>query len=372
MKKKLMTVLGTRPEITKMADLIPLLDQDFDHTLIHTKQHFDFNMDQVFFKELELRQPDLFLDANEQSNSAQVGQILLKLEPVVKELQPDAIVAYADTNSMLGGALTAVKNRIPLIHLEAGCRTFDRQMPEEINRVIADSVASLLFASDQMSINNLRKEGITSGLVGKTYRKVVLSGRTIYPVLKAQIKKSDESILKKLNLKPKQFLLTTFHRAANTDDVKTLKSLVNALNQVSEKIKIVFPIHPRTLQALAREQLSLAPNISAIEPLGYLPFLTLIKNSNFVVSDSGGIQEEAAILNVPCLILRNETEWEELVEAGKNKIITNNVNKIVPQVWELLNDSAKLERMRTSSYPWIENPTQIIISKIKRYLEYYV
>lgn len=365
---KLVTVIGTRPEFTKMAALIPHLDKHFDHILIHTGQHFSLNMDKVFFDELSIRKPDFFLYSHSKSNASQVGKILSNLEPLLLDIKPDAVLTYADTNSMLGGSLVAVKNNLPLVHLESGCRTFLRNQPEEVNRVIADSISGLLLTSDQSGIDNLKKEGITSTNFADTKREVVLVGRTCYEVIKINVPKANHKVLAKYNLETKTYLLATIHRAANTDNSTNFHSVIKALNEISSVMEVVFPIHPRTKKVLIKTGIKLNKNIKLIPPQGYFDFLGLLVNCYLVVTDSGGIQEEGAILNVPVLIAKNETEWQELVSVGKNKLITNNADKLVSEVKKLLKDRKTYNQMVTAKYDWVQNTNSLIVKAIKNYL----
>jgi len=361
--KKVVTIAGTRPEWTKLSALIPILDKEFIHILVHTGQHYSYNMDKIFFEELKLRQPNYCLEIGSGTQAEQVGKGMIEFEKVLLEEKPDLVIVFADTNSPLIGSLVAAKLNIPLAHIEAGCRSFRKEMPEEINRIIADHCSDLFFPPDKIAYKNLRKEGISK-------EKIFLSGRTICDAcLRNKELALQTDILKKLNLEKGNYVPLTIHRAENTNNLEVLKGIVNAINSVSSMIKIIFPIHPRTKKLLQENNIKLSENILIIEPLGYLEFTNLLINAKYVMSDSGSIQEEAVIYDVPCLILRDETEWTEFVEAGKNLLVTTNQDAIITINNELLNNSSKLEEMRNIKIKHKKNVCKNIVKILKNKLE---
>lgn len=335
-------MLGTRPEIIKMSPLLPLFDQHFSHTLVHTGQHYAYHLDRIFFHELHLRAPDYTLEVGSADNLVQTAAMLANMDPVIKQVNPDLIVVQGDTNSTLAGGLSAVKSGIYLAHVEAGCRSFNRDMPEEYNRVLTDHSSDILFAPHQDAVDQLRNEGIPED-------SIFLTGNTLIDACLRNIGYSEESkILKRLRVTPGEYVLITIHRSETTDNAFVLKELITTLNSLTDKVAIVFPIHPRTKKALHLENVMLDPRMEVIDPVGYLDFLKLIKSARFIMTDSGGIQEEAAGLNVPALILRDETEWMDFVRAGKNKIVGKKSDQILEEAVRLLDDPDELEKRKSA------------------------
>lgn len=357
---KIVTALGTRPEITKLSPLIPLLDKEFEHILIHTGQHYDYNLDEIFFRDLNLRKPNYCLKVGSASHAVQIAEMMVKIEEILIKEKPDWVIVFADPNTPLAAALAAAKIHLPLIHLEAGCRSFNKEIPEELNRIICDHCADLLLAVDETAQNNLFREGLPK-------EKIYVVGSTALEASLRNITYAREksTIIKKLGLEKNGFVLVTVHRAGNTDNSNILQELVESFNTLAEKIKIVFPIHPRTKKALTENKVKLSEKVEVIEPQGYLDFLALLDNCLFVMSDSGGIQEEAVALNKPCLILRNETEWTSWVKAGKNLLIGNKKEKILSATKEILENPDQIEKMKRVSLPLNTNVSQKIIEVIK-------
>jgi UDP-N-acetylglucosamine 2-epimerase (non-hydrolysing) len=308
-------ILGTRPEIIKMAPVIRACQRkQVDYSVIHTGQHYSYEMDRIFFKELELPEPDFNLDVGSASHAEQTGKIMAGIEKICLETQPDIVLVQGDTNTVLAGALAAVKLHIPVGHVEAGLRSFDRRMPEEINRIVADHISDLLFAPTELSKSNLVKEGIEPAKIhvtGNTVVDTVLQNR--------KIAQSRTTILQDLGLSPGHYLLTTAHRAENVDNEKHLRGIISALTTLAEKysIPVIFPMHPRTQKMLRDFQIP-SSGISILQPVGYMEFLELEAHAALVLTDSGGVQEETCILNVPCVTLRENTERPETVDAGGN------------------------------------------------------
>ncbi len=328
--KKLLTVLGTRPEIVKFSPLLPLFDRHFEHVLVHTGQHYDENMDRIFFGELELKAPSHFLNVGTADAGAgvQTGRMLERIEPIVKDARPDWVVVLGDTNSTLAGALVASKLNVPVAHVEAGCRSFNRRMPEEQNRVLVDHLSDLLFAPDAEAVAHLAREGIATG--------VHLVGNTGLDATARTLKFAGGDRLKAFGVEPGGYALLTLHRAENTNDVERFSRVIAAINEVSTRLPVLFAIHPRTQLVLERQRIRLAEGVHALPPLGNLDFIALLRYAQFVMSDSGGIQEEAAVVNRPCLILREETEWTRLVDSGKNFLVGTHQRGIVAMAQRLI------------------------------------
>ena len=321
---KILTVIGARPQFIKAAAVSQVLRQKNIEVMIHTGQHYDYLMSDVFFSELEIPKPDHNLQVGSAKHSGQTGEMLIRLEPIFEQEKPDFVLVYGDTNSTLAGALVASKLQIPVAHVEAGLRSFNREMPEEINRILTDHVSDLLFCPSQQGADNLKLEGIING--------VHIVGDVMYDAILKYIalaeKKSD--IVRSLNLEKGKYLLATVHRAANVDDPKRLFDILETLSMTGETV--VFPSHPRTLKAIKSVDFSLGKNIKLIEPVGYLDMLWLEKNARMILTDSGGVQKEAYWLGVPCITLRNETEWVETAQAGWNIVAGVDRSKILTAV----------------------------------------
>ena len=341
--KKILTVLGTRPEIIKLSPLIPLLRERFEHVLVHSGQHYSYEMDTVFFRELRLPAPDHTLAAGSASHGEQTARMLSRLEPILLDERPDLVLVQGDTNTTLSGGLAAAKLGIPVAHLEAGCRSFNRRMPEELNRVVVDHLATLLLAPDTAAQQNLLTEGIPAGQVH------LVGSSSIDAVRRNRAFAEDAPILDRLELAPGGYLALTLHRAENTEPDR-LPGIVRALNGIAGDLPIVFPVHPRTAAALARQGLQLAPGVHTCEPLGYLDTLKLVDNALALLTDSGGLQEEAAALGTPALILRNETEWRYLVDAGMHVLAGNSYESIAEGARRWLQPDA-LARLRSVEAP---------------------
>ena len=334
---KVATIVGARPQFIKAAPVSKALRKaGHKEILVHTGQHYDENMSAVFFEELEIPEPDYNLEIGSGPHGWQTGHMLMRIEKVLLAQKPDWVLVYGDTNSTLAGALTACKLHIPLAHVEAGLRSFNREMPEEHNRVLTDHCSDLLFCSTGTAVNNLKREGITQGvhLVGDTMYDAVLQF--------AEIACQRSTILEDLGLTQKGYLLATVHRPYNTDVPENLRNIMAAFAKVDERI--VFPVHPRTRQRMAEFDLinpksvlfsRREPQIRnpiLIEPVGYFDMLMLEKHARMILTDSGGMQKEAYFLGVPCVTLRPETEWVETVEAGWNMFVDVDTERIVGAV----------------------------------------
>jgi len=310
---KIVSIVGARPQFIKAAAVSRLLRQQATEILVHTGQHYDPNMSAVFFDELEIHAPEYHLGVGSGSHGAQTGEMLVRIEEVLLKEMPDWVLVYGDTNSTLAGALAASKLHIRVVHVEAGLRSFNRRMPEEINRILADHLSNLLFCPSDIAAQHLAREGIIQGVhvVGDVMADTLLFA--------AQRASQRSSILKKLGLTPGGYLLATVHRAENTDQPDRLRSILQAFAMIQELV--IFPIHPRTRYRIADLQLQNlldGSQVRLIEPLGYLDMVRLEQSARMIITDSGGIQKEAYWLKVPCITLRDETEWVETVENGWN------------------------------------------------------
>lgn len=341
--KKVLTFLGTRPEMIKLSPLIPLLRERFDHVLVHSGQHYSYEMDAVFFRELELPQADHALAVGSAGHGEQTARMLAGLEPILLAERPDAVLVQGDTNTTLAGGLAAAKLGIPVVHLEAGCRSFNRTMPEELNRVVVDHLSTLLLAPDEGARTNLLAEGRPNAQI------LVTGSSAIDAVQRNRRFAESSSILERLELVPGAYLALTMHRAENTDAAH-LPGIIRALGELAAEYPIVFAVHPRTAAALRQQGLELPPAIRACEPLGYLDTLKLVGNARALLTDSGGLQEESAALGTPALILRNETEWRYLVDAGMHVLIGNTYESILDGAREWLQPD-KLAALRSVEAP---------------------
>jgi len=321
---KVVSIVGARPQFIKAAPVTKALREKHKDVLIHTGQHYDDNMSEIFFEQLGIPVPEYHLGVGSGSHGFQTGTMLARVEEVLFSEKPDWILVYGDTNSTLAGALAAAKMQIPVAHVEAGLRSYNRAMPEEINRVVADNLSTILLCPSQTAIDNLAAEGITQGvhLVGD-----VMADALAYAVSTA---KNRSTILSNLGLAEKDFLLATVHRAENTDDPRRLRNIVRAFNELDEQI--IFPLHPRTKKALEFLGDKFRSHIKLIEPLGYLDMVMLEMAARMILTDSGGIQKEAYWLSVPCITLRDETEWVETIECGWNMLTGADSEQIVEAV----------------------------------------
>ncbi len=316
-KKKIVSIVGARPQFIKASPVSHTLRKRFHEVLVHTGQHYDDNMSALFFDELDIPRPDFNLEVGSGGHGTQTGLMMERIEKILLDEKPDLVLVYGDTNSTLAGAVDAAKLHIPVGHVEAGLRSFNRRMPEEINRIVADHCSDLLFCPTRTAVENLKREGIANGayLTGDVMVDAVLHfGRQA---------ERQSHVLSRLHLEPKQFLLCTVHRAENTDDTDRLRSIVEALIAVHEAV--VFPVHPRTRKVLEATGLwKLMENegrVLCLPPVGYLDMVLLEKHARKILTDSGGVQKEAYFFQVPCVTLRNETEWIETVEDGWNRLV---------------------------------------------------
>ncbi len=333
---KLVTVVGARPQFIKAAAVSRAIaahnekfpDSILEEKIVHTGQHYDENMSKVFFDELEIPHPDYNLGVGSGSHGEQTGKMLQKIEDVLVRETPDFTIVYGDTNSTLAGALAAAKLHIQIAHVEAGLRSFNRRMPEEINRVLADHVSDFLFCPTEAAVNNLSNEGISNG--------VYQVGDVMYDSILFYAKKAkniEQKILKQLGLDSKSYYLATVHRAENTDNIKRLRNIFEGFNNISaSECPTLLPLHPRTKKKLSELGLVCPNYVRIIEPVSYLEMIALEQNARAILTDSGGIQKEAYWFKVPCITLREETEWVETVQSGWNVIVGADEQSIINAV----------------------------------------
>lgn len=321
--KKIVTVIGARPQFIKAA----MLSRQFkllgvNELIIHTGQHFDTNMSDIFFREMEIPKPTYQLEIHNLSHGAMTGRMLEKIEKILNIEKPDGVLVYGDTNSTLAGALAAAKLHIPVIHLEAGLRSFNMAMPEEINRILTDRISNLLLCPTDAAVNNLKNEGFGRLPVKISNCGDVMKDAALYYADKALLK---SDILSRIGVK--KFILATIHRQENIDSPEKLQSIIAGLNDIHSQMPVVVPLHPRTRNVLVQQYMF--PNFIIIDPVGYFDMITLLKNCELVITDSGGIQKEAFFFGKNCITLREQTEWVELVENGYNTLVGSDNNKLV-------------------------------------------
>lgn len=330
---KILTVIGARPQFVKAAALNREFAKhsDIEEILVHTGQHFDANMSDIFFDEMEIPKPKYNLDINSVGHGAMTGRMLEGIEEILLKEKPDLLLVYGDTNSTIAGALAAKKLHIKVAHVEAGLRSFNMEMPEEVNRILTDRISDYLLCPTQTAVDNLMKEGYKNinTIIEKT-GDVMQDAANFY----AQKSEQKSTIVKEINLN--KYILTTLHRAENTDDKERLSNIVEALNEIHQTIcPIVLPLHPRTKKKL--ESFKLELKVKIINPVGYFDMIELIKNSSLVMTDSGGLQKEAFFFKKNCVTMRDQTEWVELITADVNVLVGANKNQIIQQSKKMLN-----------------------------------
>lgn len=345
--KKILTVVGARPQFVKAAVLSRLIrseewSKNITEILLHTGQHYDSNMSEVFFDEMQIPEPDIRLKIGGTSHGGMTGHMLIEIEKVLVREKPDLVVVYGDTNSTIAGALAASKLLIPVVHIEAGLRSFNKNMPEEQNRILTDHLSSLLFCPSQVAVSNLEKEGLIGGvhMVGD-----IMYDATLY--YKDKIRQDGSYIKSRfsnnlLHNLSNGFFLATIHRAENTDSKERLSDIVKAFELIDEQI--VLPLHPRTKKRMEEMSLTFPRNVNIIDPIGYLEMVWLEMNSVAIITDSGGVQKEAYFLEKPCITLRDETEWIETVSSGWNRLVGADLDKILEacQCFEIPNTQKEL------------------------------
>ena len=350
---KLVTLIGARPQIIKAAALSRAIRNHFadqiQEVIVHTGQHYDDNMSQVFFDELEIPQPDYNLHVGSASHGVQTARMTEGIEALLINEQPDFIVLYGDTNSTLAGAIAAAKIQVPIVHVEAGLRSFNKSMPEEINRIVCDHCSTLLFTPTKAGLENLKREGFpmdNDGPFTIDNPKVYHCGDIMYDnsLHFADIAEEKTDIIQHFELADKPFILATIHRDSNTDQPKRLNAIFDTFLRLSEESQIALPLHPRTAKSMKtilseslQKQILNNPNIKFLPPVSYLEMTALERHAQLVITDSGGVQKEAYFFKKPCIILRSETEWVEIVEAG-NAILADAEESRVMQAWQHFKD----------------------------------
>lgn len=323
--QRILTIIGARPQFIKASVVSRAIKQTngIEEIMLHTGQHFDVNMSDIFFNQLGIPRPDIQLEIHGGSHGEMTGRMLTEIEQVLMAYKPDRVLVYGDTNSTLAGALAAAKIHIPVAHVEAGLRSFNMQMPEEINRILTDQISDLLFCPTAMAVKNLEREGFASKPV-----TVLQPGDVMQD---AALLFAQEAIAPEEGKLPEQFILATLHRAENTDDPGRLSNIVHALNQVHQNhAPVVLPLHPRTRKLIAQHGLEL--NVHLIDPVGYFEMVWLLDHSQLVLTDSGGVQKEAFFFSKACVTMRDQTEWVELVEADANELVGSDQQRIVNAV----------------------------------------
>ncbi len=352
---KIVTIIGARPQFIKAATISRVIKNadDIVEIIIHTGQHYDNNMSHVFFEEMEIPTPNYNLGIGGGNHGHQTGSMLISIENVLVTEEPTLVIVYGDTNSTLAGALAATKLQIPVIHIEAGLRSFNRNMPEEINRVLTDHISEMLFTPTDAAIENLKNEGIYES---KMYRVGdIMYDAALFYKEKAKI---NSEIIKTLNLENVDFILATVHRAENTDSKERLTSIMKGLDEISIKTKIILPIHPRTKQKIKEYKIK-TKNITFIDPLGYIDMVMLEMSCKMIITDSGGIQKEAFFHGKPCITLRSETEWVELVESGCNFLWAEDISLV-----DLYNASKALNIDLSNNFYGSGNAAALIVDQL--------
>lgn len=334
-KVKILTVLGARPQFIKSAPVSRELRKIHQEVIVHTGQHYDVNMSDIFFEELNIPQPDYNLGVGSGSHGKQTGIMMAKLEDIILSEKPDFVMVYGDTNSTLAGALVASKLHIPVIHIEAGLRSFNKRMPEEINRILTDHVSEYLFCPTDTAVENLRNENIV--------KNVYNTGDVMYDAVlyNSQLAKERSTILKENGLSEKEYHLITIHRAENTDSRDNMENILKAFSEIEDEM--IWPLHPRTKNKLEIYgfDINSIPNLKVIEPVGYIDMLSLEVNAKKIITDSGGVQKEAYFMRVPCVTVREQTEWVETLKEEANILVGTNPKAILEAVHKQVSPSYK-------------------------------
>lgn len=364
---RIITIIGTRPEIIKMSPVIPLLDDHFDHFLVHSGQHYSANMDSVFFEELSLRQPDKCLEVGSCSPGAQVARILERFESILLERMPDTVIVQGDTNTTLAGALAVAKHKqkgVRLVHVEAGMRSHNLSQPEELNRKLVDQMSDLLLVPSRNDLTNLRKEGLDHIIAKVTGNTVIESCLRMGRLIR------DSEICDTYGLRRDDYVVATFHRQETVDDYNRLRVLCRAINVIGNEYDVILPLHPRTQKMIKHYGITFkADKLRIIDPVGYQDMIALLKNSRFCMTDSGGIVEEAAVLGVPGLILRSETEHMKYVRSGIHRLVAGDFKLIVEQARILMCDKKVYLERKAAAVPRPKSAAKTIVKEIRNLLE---
>ena len=359
MKIKAITVAGTRPNFVKIAPLIKELERhkEVEQVFVHTGQHYDKQLSKLFFRDLKIPKPDINLEVGSGSHALQTGEVMVRFEKILHQIKPDLVVVVGDVNSTLACALTAKKLGIRVAHVEAGLRSFDMSMPEEINRVMTDRIADFLFTTEETANKNLMREGIDKS-------KIFFVGNVMIDSLLGHREKAKSSrIMKRLGIEKRNYAVLTLHRPSNVDNEDMFSKILDIIDEIQKNIRVIYPMHPRSNGSMAKyrllEKAKAMKNLTLTEPLGYLDFLCLMDNSKLILTDSGGIQEEATVLNVPCITLRNNTERPVTVEQGTNLLISTDKKQVIEKALEAIN--GKIERNKKIPELWDGKAAQRIV-----------
>ncbi len=357
----LMFVAGTRPEIIKISPvLLEVIKRGLKYRLIYSNQHYDYNMSKIFFEELELPDPDNFLDLKLGDQFNQIGRGMVQLESILISEPPKVVIVHGDTDTALFSSIAAAKLGIPLVHIESGLRSFDMEMPEEINRRIIDSISNYCFAPTIRALENLKNEG--------KEQESILVGDTLVEIAKKVIKLANakSKILSKLSIKSKNYVLVTIHRKQNIDSRKNAMMISDAL--MGLETKTILPMHPGTKKKFLNYGIlkRLKDRVVIIDPLGYTDFLSLLDSSKLILTDSGGVQQEASIFNTPCLTLRKNTEWFETIESGRNKLVGVDSNRIIDSANQILYDENVYNEMLKSNCPYKIGASNRIVNHLEK------
>ncbi len=349
---KIITIVGARPQFVKASVVSKEIRKKHEEILVHTGQHYDYNMSQSFFDELNIPAPDYHLDLKSKTPSERMGEMIQGISEIIQSHKPRLVLVYGDTDSTLAGAIAANKNEVDLAHIESGLRSYDKSLPEEINRILTDHASKLLFCPTEASVSNLKAEGIT--------KNVFLTGDVNFDSIIHFQEIADNKILDNLGLKSKEYILATVHRKSNTEDKQILNNILEAFNESKETI--VFPMHPRTLKCLKEYNINQnSPNVKIIPPVTYLEMISLEKNAKKIVTDSGGVQKEAFFLKVPCITLRENTEWTETIDNGWNILVGTDKEKIIHAIKNFKPSSSQI------NYYGDGNASKIICEIIDKY-----
>jgi UDP-N-acetylglucosamine 2-epimerase (non-hydrolysing) len=362
---RILNVVGARPNMIKMAPLVAEMGRtpEIEQTLLHTGQHYDAKMSHIFFEELGLPQPDIYLGVGSGSHAEQTARVMIEFEKVILARRPDLVLVVGDVNSTLACAITATKLWVPVAHVEAGLRSFDRRMPEEINRIVTDALSDLLFTTSRDADENLQKEGISPA-------KIFFVGNVMIDTLmrhRAQAERLQTPA--RLGVQPGEYALLTLHRPSNVDVRAVFSEIIDALTRIQVHLPVLFPAHPRTVQRITEfgfaQRLERAPNLHLMDPLGYLEFLDLMIHARLVLTDSGGIQEETTVLEVPCLTLRENTERPVTLTAGTNVLVGTRPERIVAEAEKALAGGGKVGRVPEL---WDGHAAQRIVQVLREHL----
>jgi len=362
--RPIILVVGARPNFMKIAPLYRELEsRNISRLLLHTGQHYDDNMSKVFFDDLGLPEPDIYLGIGSGTHATQTAKVMIEFEKICNEFNPSIVVVVGDVNSTVACSIVCAKLLIKCAHVESGLRSNDREMPEEINRIITDSISDILLTPSSDGNVNLEKEGISKD-------RIYLVGNIMIDSLLHNVKKSKSSkILEKLDLKKGQYSVLTLHRPSNVDDIDVLSEIIKSLKEITRSMVVVFPSHPRTTKQLKKfkmfETLSKMQNLHLIEPCGYIDFMSLVSNSNFVMTDSGGLQEETTALGIPCLTIRENTERPITIDEGTNTLVGSDSKKIISSVNEIMNNGGKKGKIPEL---WDGNTAQRIANILEQFL----